>query len=175
MLSPPRFNPAMLGLAIALALAAGPALAAPALQDSHAGHAQHHGTAPAQHAHDTAATQAPPTGQRWATDAPLQDGMGRIRQAVTALEHLQMGHVDPAQAPVFADQIQSAVNDMIANCKLAPDADAALHGLLVKFITGAGAVRTGPVTLEELKPMQDALAQYPTQFDDPTWDVPPKD
>ena len=186
MLSPLRFNRARLaalGMAITVALAAGPALAAPALQDGHAGHAQHHAQeqatppadAHAQHGHDTAATPVPPTGQRWATDAPLQDGMGRIRQAVTMLEHLEMGHVDPKQAPALADQIQTAVNDMIANCKLAPDADAALHGLLVKFIAGAEAVRTGPVTLDKLKPMQDALAQYPTQFDDPTWDVNPED
>lgn len=132
----------------------------PASADAHAQHSSH-----------TASAPVPPAGQRWATDEPLRDGMGRIRQAVTMLEHLEMGHVDPKQAPAFADQIQSAVNDMIANCKLDPDADAALHGLLVKFIAGADAVRTGPVTLDKLKPMQDALAQYPTQFDDPTWDA----
>lgn len=180
MLSPLRFNRASLaalGIAITVALAAGPVLAAPATQDGHAGHAQHHAQATpptdahAQHGHDAAAPPVPPTGQRWTTDAPLQDGMGRIRQAVTMLEHLEMGHVDSKQAPALADQIRSAINYMIANCKLAPDADATLHGLLVKFIAGADAVRTGPVTLDELKPMQEALAQYPMQFDDPTWDV----
>lgn len=172
----------MTGLALAVALAAGlctaTALAQPNPQDAHAGHhAPAKTTSPnvqAAHEHDTAPTPAPAAGKRWATDEPLQDGMGRIRQAVTMLEHMEMGHVEPAQAPAFADQIQAAVNDMIANCKLPPDADAALHGLLVKFIAGATAVRTGPVTLAELKPMQDALAQYPRQFDDPTWDVDPE-
>lgn len=170
MLSRIRFDTlaAALAVAIAGALSAAPALAQSTAHDSHAAHSP---AAHAQHAHDAAPPVAPAAGQRWATDAPLQDGMGRIRQAVTMLEHLEMGHVDPKQAPVFADQIQSAVNDMIAHCKLEPDADAALHGLLVKFIAGAEAVRTGPVTLDTLKPMQDALAQYPTQFDDPTWDA----
>ncbi|TWI12509.1 DnrO protein [Aerolutibacter ruishenii] len=139
--------------------------------DAHAHHGQDKAAAHDHHGQESAAAPVPPVGQRWATDAPLQDGMGRIRQAVTMLEHMEMGHVDPKQVPAFADQIQSAVNDMIANCKLEPDADAALHGLLVKFIAGADAVRTGPVTLDTLKPMQDALAQYPTQFDDPTWDA----
>lgn len=178
----------VLAIAVAGVLGAGQAAAAPAAQHDHAGHAKPTASATAtqatpapsadahaKHAHEAPQSVAPPAGQRWATDAPLQDGMGRIRQAVTMLEHLEMGHVDPKQAPGLADQIQSAVNDMIANCKLAPDADAALHGLLVKFIAGADAVRTGPVTLDKLKPMQDALAQYPTQFDDPTWDVTPED
>lgn len=185
MLSRIRFDSLAAALAVALTITvAAPACAAPAGQDAHAAHGTTASEAPAQHAHgqdkatatdhhghDAAATPVPPAGQRWATDAPLRDGMGRIRQAVTMLEHLEMGHVDPKQAPAFADQIQAAVNDMIANCKLEPDADAALHGLLVKFIAGAEAVRTAPVTLEKLKPMQEALAQYPTQFDDPTWDA----
>lgn len=184
MLSPLRFNRARLaalGMAITVALAAGPAMAAPAVQDGHAGHAQHHAPATppadahAQHGHDTAAAPAPPTGQRWATDAPLQDGMGRIRQAVTALEHYQHGHLDATQASNATRLIDAAVNDMIANCKLAPDADAALHGLLVKFIAGAEVVRSGQDVSDAITSMQGALAQYPAQFDDPTWDVTPED
>ncbi|MDI9237770.1 DnrO protein [Lysobacter sp. LF1] len=158
----PRTNArlTLLGATIVALLMAVPAMAQ---SGSHAGHS----------AHSPAArpTTGPTTGQRWATDAPLRDGMARIRQAVGALDHLQHGHAPPALAPTLAGQIQSAVNDMIASCKLAPDADAALHGLLVKFIAGAEAVRTGPVTPDTLKPMQAALAQYPVLFDDPTWNA----
>lgn len=182
MLSPLRFRRATLaalGMAITVALSAGPVLAAPAPQEGHAAHAQHAAAPPAdahaQHAHDTAATPVPPAGQRWATDAPLQDGMGRIRQAVTALEHYQHGHLDQTQATNATRLIDAAVQDMIANCKLAPDADAALHVLIAKFVSGADAVRSGRDVSGSIKSMQDALAQYPTQFDDPTWDVNPED
>jgi hypothetical protein len=153
----------MRGAALAALLLAASAMAQPGARATHGPHAPAHGaTAP-----------APPTGQRWSTDAPLRDGMLRIRQAVVALDHLQHGHGSPALAPVLAGQIQAAVNDVIAGCELLPDADAALHSLLVKFIAGAGAVRSGPVTADALKPMQDALARYPLLFDDPTWKAAP--
>ena len=154
--------PAFLGFAVASAL-----FAVPARAQSVDAHAQH-----ATHVADTATSPASP---RWATDAPLQRGMRDIRQAVAALEHVQHGHIDATQAGAFADQIQAAVNDMIANCKLAPDADAELHALLVKFVAGANQVRTGPVTLEVLKPMQEALAAYRTRFDDPGWNAAQED
>ena len=114
--------------------------------------------------------------------AEVQDGAlvlftsrDQMRQAVTALEHYQHGHLDQTQATNATRLIDAAVQDMIANCKLAPDADAALHVLIAKFVSGADAVRSGRDVSGSIKSMQDALAQYPTQFDDPTWDVNPED
>ena len=125
-----------------------------------------HATAP------TAAAPLPPEGQRWATDAPLRAGMARIRQAVEALEHGVHGHLDAAQQQAAAAQVDAAVADMIANCKLVPEADASLHGLLATFIAGATAARDGRFTQAELVPMQEALVQYQQRFDDPTWTQP---
>ena len=118
------------------------------------------------------AAQAPPAGQRWATDAPLRAGMARIRSAVEALQHGLMGHLTEAQQKDAAAQVDAAVADMIANCKLEPEADASLHGLLAPLVAGAGAVREGRFGQPELAAMQDALAQYPQRFDDPGWDQP---
>lgn len=195
-----RFPPdlAALGIALGVALLAAPAMAQSGAHaghptQAHAGatapHCMHQGKPPCPHhpaqaapapsseahAHPAATVAPQPAAPRWPTDAPLRRGMRDIRQAVTALEHVQHGHIDATQAPAFADQIQAAVNGMIANCKLAPEADAELHGLLVKFIAGANAARNGPVTLELLKPMQEALAVYPTRFDDPGWNTAPGD
>src|SRR5690606_42026386 len=62
------------------------ALAAAALaQSEHDGHAAH---APSAHA------EAPAPAQRWATDAPLRDGMRQIRQAVQAFDAYEHGHKD---------------------------------------------------------------------------------
>jgi hypothetical protein len=98
--------------------------------------------------------------------------MRRVRQGVQALEHSQHGHLNAAQMANIGGLIDGAVNDMIANCKLQPDADAALHGLLAKFLVGANAARTGQGLPAALADMQDALQRYPLLFDDPTWDVP---
>ncbi|MBS0438051.1 MAG: DnrO protein [Proteobacteria bacterium] len=122
-------------------------------------------------AHAQSAQATLPTGQRWATDAPLRDGMRRIRQAVEALGHAEHGHLDSAQMANVAKLIDTAVQDMIANCKLKPDADAALHGLLAKFIAGAQAARSGQGVPAALADMRGALARYPQLFDDPDWNA----
>ena len=125
----------------------------------------------AEHAHAATRTAAVPAGKHWATDAPLRDGMRRVRQAVQALEHAEHGQLDATQTTNIAGLIDGAVNDMIANCKLDPDADAALHGLLAKFLVGAHAARTGQGIPAALADMQGALKQYPLLFDDASWDA----
>lgn len=141
------------------------ALAAPALAQSvHDGHAAH---APSAHA------EAPAPAQRWATDAPLRDGMRQIRQAVQAFDHYEHGHMDATQAHNTAQHIDEAVKGMIAACKLQPEADAALHGLLAKFLAGAQAVRTSEVAPSAaIADMRAALARYPQLFDDAEWNSP---
>ncbi|MDE2407814.1 MAG: DnrO protein [Xanthomonadaceae bacterium] len=151
-------------LALAGALFAAPVLAQSAAQHDHAAHAGHSASkkTPAK-----APVKVP--AQRWATDAPLRAGMRELREATELLNHYEMGHLDDTQRDNAVVQIDAAVKDMIANCKLKPDADAALHGLLVKFIAGANAARAGKFTKAELTPMQEALVQYPKQFQDPKW------
>lgn len=118
--------------------------------------------------HVAASTDAP--ARLWAADASLRDGMRRIRSAVGALEHYEHGHMDAAQATNVAGLIDAAVGDMVANCKLAPDADAALHGLLAKFVAGARALREArEPPAAAIAQMRDALARYPQLFDDPQW------
>ena len=149
-------------LALSGALFAAPAMAQSAAHHDHAAHAAHAG-------HD-AKVQAP--AQRWATDAPLRAGMLNLREATEALNHYEMGHLDDTQRDNAVEKIDAAIKDMFANCKLKPEADAALHGLLAKFIAGANAARAGKFTKAELVPMQDAVAQYPQLFDDAEWNTP---
>ncbi|MDE2382660.1 MAG: DnrO protein [Xanthomonadaceae bacterium] len=145
---------------LACAVCASPVLAQ---SSGHAGHDAH-----ATHTVQPAAATTP--AQRWATDAPLRAGMRSIRQAVQALDHYEHGHMDATQAHNTAQQIDTAVNQMIAQCKLKPDADAALHGLLVKFIAGAKAVRESQdAPMPKINAMREALVQYPQLFNDPGW------
>lgn len=114
-----------------------------------------------------AAKHAPAAGQRWATDVPLREGMQGVRTAVDALGHYEHGHMGPEQAVVLAEKIESHVRGIIANCKLAPDADAALHAIIAPLMQNAAALKREPHKLEAILPMREALEQYARQFDDP--------
>ena len=123
--------------------------------------------------HEQAVAASTPTPTRpWATDAPLRAGMRNLREATETLNHYEMGHLDDTQRDNAVEKIDAAIKDMFANCKLKPEADAALHGLLAKFIAGANAARAGKFTKAELVPMQEALALYPQMFDDHDWGKP---
>jgi hypothetical protein len=122
--------------------------------------------------HDHAAqvgTSAPEktSNARWAADAPLHDGMRRVHEALTELRHHEMGHMSPDQAREQASAIERAVSSIFANCKLAPDADAALHGILVPLLAGAKRLHDDPADKDAIKAMRDAVADYPRHFDDP--------
>jgi len=128
-------------------------------QDSH----EHH--APA-----TAASQQTPA-QQYATDAPLRKGMAQIRTAVDALGHYERGHMGAEQAVTSATTIQEQIAYLVANCKLEPQADAALHGIIAKLGAGAQALKTNPANLAAIPPMREALADYRRTFNDPAFEA----
>ena len=122
------------------------------------------------HAPPAAATADKPTpGQRWATDAPLRKGMAEIRAAVDALRHYEHGHLGPAQATTLATTVETQVAYLVANCKLEPQADAALHGIIARLLQGAAALKANPQDTAALATLRQALQDYPRQFDDPGW------
>lgn len=146
-----------------------PAAATPA--PDHAQHASEAAPAP-QHAHDHAqhAAGATPTpAQRWATDAPLRKGMADIRGAVQALGHYEMGHMGPEQALQQVATIEQSIGYLIANCKLDPQADAALHGIIGQFGQGIAALKANPQDLAAIATLRSALQEYPRLFADPDW------
>jgi hypothetical protein len=128
-----------------------------ATQDSHASHP------PA----GTSSPILPAT--PWASDAPLREGMRRMHRAVEALGHAEHDHLDAAQTTAVAQLVQDAANYMITNCKLAPEPDAALHGLLATLMTGAAAIKADPANTSPVAAMRDAMALYPRMFQDAAW------
>ncbi|MGB4857780.1 MAG: DnrO protein [Dokdonella sp.] len=131
--------------------------------------------ATAQHSHDEheshAATTAPvaiPV-QRHATDAALRDGMSRIQAALDELTHYEMGHMPQSIAVERVDTIKQATDTIFANCKLDPEADAALHSMLVPLLNGIQAFQKNPADSATVATMRQAVADYPRVFDDPDW------
>lgn len=127
------------------------------------------------HAHrDAGYVPAAPTGQeartqRYATDAPLRKGMSSILANVEALGHYEHGHMGPEQAKLLATRIEDDVNGIIRDCRLPPEADAALHAIIVPLLTQARALKAEPTKLEAIPPMRAALADYERLFDDPAF------
>ena len=145
-------------IAIAAALASALLLPATAIAQ-HAGHGDH--AAPA--AQESGA-HAPAV--RYASDAPLRKGMGEIRGAVAALDHNEHGHKNQQQALATVGIIERSIGDIVANCKLEPEADHALHGVLAKLGRGIAAIKADPNDKSALVPLREAVADYSKLFDD---------
>ena len=134
---------------------ASPLHAAP--QHDHAAHAAFDGK------------EIPAPSPRWAADEPLRDGMGRIHQALAELRHHEMGHMSDAMAQDRAGLILDAGAYIFAHCKLQPQQDAVLHGMLVPLLSAAQKLKDQPQDVAEVAVMREAVAGYPRYFDDPAW------
>ena len=138
---------------IGIILAAALVVAAPSLE------ARQH-----EHAKAPETSQQPPATARFASDATLRREMQGIRAAVEGLGHYEHGHMGPEQAAILAGTIEGHVRTIIANCKLPPDADAALHEIIMPLMQNAGALKQKPEDLSAIAPMRSALARYDRQF-----------
>lgn len=122
--------------------------------------AQHH-----DHAAPPASTAAP--AQRFATDAPLREHMASIGAAVEGLDHYRHGHIGAKDAQRLAAEVQQHVRDIVAQCRLPADADAALHAVIVPLATNAATLEKDPAKTGAIAPMRAALDAYARRFDDP--------
>src|SRR3546814_1925230 len=94
-----------------------------------AGMAQHHHEAHAP-ADAPAATAQHEQGERWATDANLREGMGRIRSAVAELRHHEMGHMGDERAALLAAGITRDIGWIVANCERSEEHTSELQSLM---------------------------------------------
>jgi hypothetical protein len=149
--------------AIAAVLGMGTASTCQARQPDHD---HHHETATG-----TATHSASTLTQRFATDAPLRQGMAHIHAALDDLRHYEMGHMPKSIASERVDAIQTATDYLFANCKLDAQADSALHGILAPLLGGVQSFRKDPDDSSTIAAMRQAVADYPRVFDDPQWRV----
>jgi hypothetical protein len=124
------------------------------------------------HHHGTVAAAVAAPARLWAPDASLSEGIRRVYAAVDQLRHYEMGHMSAPMAVDRATEVEDAVTFMLANCKLAPQPDAALHGILAPLLGAAQALKADPKNIKAVADMREAIAQYPRYFNDPGWDTP---
>src|SRR5579875_665344 len=136
-----KLSLALLGALAAVAIVPGAARA----QHDHAAHA--HVTQP-----------VPLPAQRWAADAALREGMGRIHTALEELRHYEMGHMDATMALDRVGLIEQAAADIFARCRLTPEKDAVLHGMLVPLLGAARKLKADPQDMAQVRAMRSAVA-----------------
>ena len=103
---------------------------------------------------------------RWTPDAPLEEGMSRVRSALAGLE--AESHPDDAAVAKHAADIDAAVAYMFANCKLEPEPDVALHAILARLMAGTRALAENPSDSSPVADMHAAMHNYEQLFDDPS-------
>jgi hypothetical protein len=99
---------------------------------------------------------------RFATDAPLREGMARLRLAADSVSV----HASDAQVQAAAREVRAAVNSILAQCKLPPDADAALHPLLARSLAASQALEARPGDRGPSADLQAVLMSYEALFDE---------
>jgi hypothetical protein len=135
-------------------------------------------TAPAyaQHDHEAHSTiqgqPIPAPVPRWVADEPLREGMGRIQRALAELGRYERGQISAAEAQDQAGRSLDAFPYIVAHCKLPPERDEALHGLLAPVLSAAQRLKDHPEDVAEIAAMRDAVAAYPRYFNDPGWSKP---
>ena len=142
--------------------------------DAHATHVDAHATAHAEHDADHADALAHATGvdfpvpanhEPWTPDAPLMEGMSRVRHAIATLG--AQPQPDEATVMARAADVDAAIEYMFANCKLDTEPDIALHAILARLMAGTKALHANPLDTSTVDDMHAAVKNYDRLFDDP--------
>lgn len=178
-------NPKQIPLAVALALAIGAFAAgcdrgtqpagdaAPAAAATEAAADAHAADAHADDAHAHAVANAggtdfpvPANHVRWEPDAPLMEGMSRVRTALAGLE--AESHPDDTTIVALAGEIDDAIAYMFANCQLPTEPDIALHAILARLMAATEALKANPSDGSPVADMHAAMHNYEQLFNDPS-------
>ena len=120
------------------------------------------------HAHHPASPQGKVEahhGRKFPADANLKNQMETILNTFNSLEH--SGEATPASKDA-GHKIEATVNQIFATCKLAPDADNAIHPLLAELLAGASSLKKGQIKAGK-RTIGQALAKYGRLFDHEGW------
>ena len=114
-----------------------------------------------------------PGSKKFEGDAPLQSHMRAIRDDLQSqLQQVHNGKFSEADYKTLAEKVDKSVQQIFKDCKLKPDADAALHSILAKIMSGSANMKKGPTSEARAKGFLEiakGLESYPQTFKDSTW------
>lgn len=113
-------------------------------------------------------------GAKWATDAPLREGMGGIAKAVET--HMAAeGKSAAGGHAALAKEIHGQVNHIFQNCRLDKQADAVLHVILADVMKGNAIIEgktPNAKPVDGVMTVVHALENYGKYFDHPNFKTP---
>jgi hypothetical protein len=111
-------------------------------------------------------------GKKWGTDEPLRRGMAKIRALMTSkLDATHKRTLTPDEYKALGTAVEQQVSGIIAQCKLAPEADAVLHVVIADLLAGAATMegRMKEEPGQGAHKVVTALNRYGHYFDHPGW------
>lgn len=112
------------------------------------------------HHHQHAAESAESSTKRFAADKELRTRMEII---MTTMDSLHAEKMPKAQVQAAGTKIEKTVQDIFKNCKLEPEADAAIHPILAKILEAANLLKKGERASGHAK-LHEAVARYEKKF-----------
>ncbi len=112
-------------------------------------------------------------GKKWETDLPLQAGMLKIKQSLESqLSDIHHGKLSDRGYVELSGEISKALETIFKKCKLAPEADAALHVVLTPILSSSAQMKakiSTPKKRQAAITILTALEQYGAFFHHPEW------
>ncbi len=133
-----------------------------------ADHGHHHGqkndqSTDQKNDRSSVAPEAKKPAKKFLADEALSKRMDLVTEAMMKLHESPSGGVTKQQLTEAGKKIESTVQDIFKSCKLAKDADMALHPILATLLDGAGSYKKGDEKKgHEL--VHKALEQYAEYF-----------
>lgn len=126
------------------------------------------------HDHGTPAAKASPPkpGGKFESDKPLRTHMGSIRNDIQGqMKAVHQKSIKAADYEKLSGKIDKTVKSIFKECKLKPEADAALHSILADIMAGSSTMKTGELDarLDGYLKVIQGLEEYARTFTDPTW------
>ena len=84
-----------------------------------------------------------------------------------ALPAFEKGGLSAETATALANEVQTQVQFLIANCKLEPAADAQLHLVIGQMLAAADALSKEPMSKEGMPRLHEAVQLYGDHFEHP--------
>ena len=109
-------------------------------------------------------------GEKWSIDASLHLGMTRIKDDLK--QNLDLIHYDKFTHEQFnslALKLDRHLSFLFENCKLEPKADAQLHILLARIMSGVDTMKHADNKKPGAVAIIKALQDYPKYFNDANW------
>jgi hypothetical protein len=118
---------------------------------------------------------AKPT-KKWETDEVLRQGMDNIRQAfMNNQAAIRQDRLTPQEYKQLAETIEKNLGEIVKNSKLAPQADAALHAIVLTDLIGSSkfmsTAKKRSIQRANTLGVLQSLRLYGGYFDHPGWEI----